>query len=84
MCADLYLQLQLFVQQGSLLQDLSLQLLFVLVQQRSQLGGVLFGAFLLHHLLLLSLLSCLLLVLLNLVQDELHYLVAHDHSENRG
>lgn len=56
----------------------------MLVQQCSQLGGILSGAFLLHHLLLLPLLSCLLLVLLNLVEDELHHLVAHDHSEDGG
>ena len=79
--ANLNLQLQLLVQQGPLLQDLSLQLFFVLVQQCSQLGGVLFGAFLLNHLLLLSLLSCLLFVFLDLVKDELHHLVAHNHSK---
>ncbi len=82
-CANLYLQLQLLIQQGPLLQDLSLQLFFVLVQQCGQLGGILFGAFLLHHLLLLSLLSCLLLVLLNLVEDKLHHLVAHNHSKKQ-
>lgn len=80
---DLHLKLQLLVQQRPLLQDFSLQLLFVFVQQGGQLGGVLLGAFLLHHLFFFPFLSGLLLILFYLVEDELHYLVAHDHSEGR-
>lgn len=77
------MQLQLFVQQGPLFEDFSLEMFFVLVQERGELGGILLGAFLLHHLFLLSFLSCLLLVLLNLVEEEFHHLVADDHPEER-
>lgn len=81
--AHLHLDLQLFVQERSLFQDLGLELLLVFEQQSRELAGILLAPLLLHTLLPLALLGRLLFFFIYLIQNILHHLVTDNHSREK-
>lgn len=81
--AYLYLDLQLFVQERPLLQDLSFELLLVFEEQSRELAGILLAPLLFHTLLALAFLSRLFLFFIYLIQNILHHLVTHNHSREK-